>query len=225
MSRALYWDIDGTLLDMPRKAPSRHALAVEIVVGRLPSALPGAGKTDYQILSEMAASLGLGAPTHSEVVHLALAELGDITVRDLVSDPATLRPGCIYALRRAQEIGWVNRVATGNMRRRAVAKLESVGIDNEFDLANSLFGDTAGSRFELVSQIGQVGDVLSVTVGDTELDIRASRASRVPCIGVNESAESRTLFHDLGADLVIADLEVGKGAMLDYLRTKYVPQT
>ena len=220
MSQALYWDIDGTLLDMPRKAPSRHALAVEVVAGRRPSALHGAGKTDYQILVEMVASLGFEPQLHLEVVDLALAELDRSTVRDLASQPAKLRLGCISTLRQAQTLGWQNRIATGNTRRRAVAKLESVGIGDKFDLANSLFGDSAASRFQLVSPLGQLGDVLSVTVGDTELDIRASRASRVPCVGVNENAESRALFRDLGADLVIADLEEGKGALLDYLQSR-----
>ncbi len=105
-------------------------------------------------------------------------------------------------------------LVTGNYAEAARIKIEAVGIDPAWFVANG-FGEQAPTRAELVGLAMEAADVLAsrpirahdvIVIGDTPRDVEAARANGCRCLGVATGNYTWEVLVAAEADVVLADL-------------------
>lgn len=219
LSQLVLWDIDGTLLKCPSKGLDRHELAIQAVRPDIKSNSPRRpGCTDFEVVQDK--TRGVQDWSMDEAAS-ALAALEEITRSDLASNPCQRLPGVASSLVWMRGLGWKHALMTGNTRARALNKLESAGLAQEFDWSLSAFGDGAASRAELAEQasatlVGAKVDV-AVAIGDTPLDVSAAKSIGLPVVAVASGSFNLAALRGSRPDLAISDLVTGRprlGAMM-----------
>lgn len=130
--------------------------------------------------------------------------------RTLPETAGRLMPGVPALLRALRETEGVRLgLATGNLRRGAMMKLEHYGIRPFFRSGG--FGDDSERRSEVVALAirrlgGRPGGRNPVyVVGDTPLDVEAAKANRALAVGVTTGSSSAEELARAGADIVFPD--------------------
>lgn len=200
MIRAVFWDIDGTLIASGGAgvrafgAVARHTFGSDDGVG----GISFAGRTDVSIVREFFAARGIAATPENEArflqdyVHWLEHYLQDI--------PGRVLPGVRDALAalRAMHGGPVLGLLTGNIRLGAELKLRRYGLWSEF--ACGAFSDDHHDRNRLAAIARDRGCELlgrdlagseMLVIGDTPLDIECARAVGARCLAVATGQVSR----------------------------------
>jgi phosphoglycolate phosphatase len=184
-----------------------------------------AGNTDRNVLDQVMAHRGLRL---GEADIRRIFEGIAVELRDLLREkPAREVAGAGVLLARLVADDFALGLVTGNIRKCAYLKLESVRLDRFFEFGG--FGDEhaerakiARSALEAARAAGiEVEDGAICLVGDTPFDVAAGKALGVPVIGVASGKFGLDALRDSGATLSIADysdVDYLLGWMADTLR-------
>jgi phosphoglycolate phosphatase-like HAD superfamily hydrolase len=178
MKRALFWDIDGTLLTTGRAGIIAWERAAEETFGRHVSLdqLKTAGLTDTQIAARLAAAL-CDAP--SEEQRLAVLRRYEAHLPSCLPKRAgRVLPGVVEVLDAASaREDVVNLLLTGNTRAGATAKLTHYGLERYF--SDGAFSDGCPDRLEIAAKARAMlhagTAVQSIVIGDTPHDVRCGK--------------------------------------------------
>lgn len=206
MKRALFFDIDGTLLVAPGAGRSAFAQAIEDVFDLSVDMRPinFAGATDMGVvttlLDEHACAYSqeqLKAFFHRLSVHLEA---------NLLNRSPELYPGVFAFLERAAD-AYPFALVTGNARRCAELKLQHTGIDHFFTMVGG-YGDDDACRIRMTElAMERIGVHEGYLFGDTPRDIQAAKATGLIAVAVTTGAYD---YHQLAKhdpDLTIESFE------------------
>jgi phosphoglycolate phosphatase-like HAD superfamily hydrolase len=216
------FDIDGTILRT--HGAGREALdeAFARVCGWKDATVgvPIGGSTDSAIVRGVAARFGVAWPDDDAAPWDAQAfedAYLDGLSRRLATGRAERCPGVTDLLEALVGRAHVALV-TGNWPAGARMKLAAVGLDGRFALG--AFGDDAVDRNALVpiacARAREAGWSWSraVVVGDTPADVACARAGGAMAIAVETGFSPSPDLAAAGPDLLIRDLDAGRGAVL-----------
>jgi phosphoglycolate phosphatase-like HAD superfamily hydrolase len=217
--RFLLWDVDGTLVRAGDLGAAVFDVALEAVVGMLPSTRPRmSGKTDPQIVRDYLVALDrpetdglVDAVLRRAEGNLAAAAAGG----ELVAGGSAC-PGTGEVLRRlASDPRVVSTLLTGNIAPNALVKVAAFGLDRWLDLSLGGYGSDEADRNLLVPvALRRLAAERGVNlapgdawvIGDTPRDLECARAAGTKCLLV---ATGRYRFAELAAlepDAVLEDL-------------------
>ena len=219
-TRVLLWDIDGTLIRIKRPNSSSPHKNVLLKRGHTfdQSVVGLSGRTDFEVFQELTKG-----ELDRNVLSMVFKELDEESRRLDELSTFDLLPGVQTALKTLASMGWVHGILTGNTRARLAAKLEKVGIADNFS-QNLLFGCEFGDSRELIAL--RAREFLSsqnfstvVVVGDTPSDINAARLSDFPviCVATGNYSVSELLSHK--PDLLLRDLSADADGLESFLRS------
>lgn len=192
----LLWDIDGTLLRVPKGAVTAWRTAVRAVLGCEPDwpALDTSGATDVSIAQQICTLVG---QDKGWVEPLLARYLEELPAR-LAEHPPVALPNVATVLAHvAAAPGYENLLLTGNLRGAAWAKLSACGLDAfRWDGA---FGDIGPERNQVAAAAQQRvattwGEgARMLVIGDTPRDIAAARfiGAKVVAVATGSYAAER----------------------------------
>jgi len=207
MTRAVLWDLDGTLVDSAEFhwRSWRDTLAAEGHPITYQQFLDSFGQKNDRILP-----LWMGADTPPERM-TRIGDAKEAEYRRLAQTHGlTSLPGGAEWLRRLHARGWRQAIASSAPRQNVEVMLRALGVDQELDAIVAAEDVTAGKPDPQVflaaaSRLG-VPPERCVVVEDAAVGVEAARRAGMKAIGVN-----RTLA--LQADLVVASLsDLGEDA-------------
>jgi phosphoglycolate phosphatase-like HAD superfamily hydrolase len=224
VTRLILFDIDGTLVltaNAGRRALSRAFEELFAVANAL-DGVAIAGRTDYWIVAEVAATHGLPCDMHA-VERIRAAYLRHLPVE--IEEPSphkAVMPGVrslLDALAKRDDAYLA--LLTGNFEEGARVKLEYFDLWRYFRCG--AFGDNVPDRNGLLARaLARVracggpavdpGDV--VIVGDTPLDVAVAVAGGTRSVAVATGGYDMKTLRASGADVVLNDLSDG-AAVLD----------
>ena len=217
----LLWDIDGTLITMRGGARDKHAQAFATALGvAVPPSPSTAGKTDGQIMAELATAAGIELT--NELLAAMFVELTAITQRELTHEAAEAAPGVPGLLAHAHERGWRHGLLTGNIPERAEIKLTSAGLTEFLDPRFAFTGQLPAPRTELgrtaAAALAEFPDCdPCIVIGDTPLDIAAARAGGFTMLSVATGGFDTAALAAHRPDLVVRDMHVDRHLVEEFL--------
>jgi phosphoglycolate phosphatase len=218
MKKLLLFDIDGTLISVEKTA-SRQMLR-RVVEEVFEIVLPPefvfqlGGKTDYQIMTEIAQTLTLPTKWVEERRSLIYNKLVEHTTP--LSNPAQMRvlagvEELIATLQRRADV--TLGLLTGNIQPTAYLKLAPHGLTPAFGFG--AFGDDHIERtmlppIALARANAHVGKSAfspenTVIIGDTLNDIRCAKAHNIKVVAVASGHDSAEALRHAKADVVVED--------------------
>jgi phosphoglycolate phosphatase len=215
--KLILFDIDGTLIwpDGSGRAAMSRALSELFGVAGPADSLPMAGKTDWQIITELLIAVGID---HSSV-DASLSECFEAIARHMVQTTQerqiSVCPG-VPAL-----LGWLSAhpdavlgLLTGNLATTAPIKLRAANLDPTLFCIGA-YGNDGRIRSQLPTVAVDRAQTLTghtfsgkdvVIIGDTPADITCGRHLGVTAIGVATGRYSPDVLIAAGADYVFPDL-------------------
>ena len=169
----LLWDVDGTIVHPVSSHDLFHAVSMEFG-GVAPTIKPKkAGKTDSRIAQEYLLEYGIKDIQINQFVD-ALNKLSD----EFYSNHQMMQvEGITNALQQAFDIGWHNKLYTGNTSSRAIGKLKSANVPLEIiNTEESYFLGEYPSRLEGVNSIITQGYAEIIVIGDTSYDYEIAKS-------------------------------------------------
>lgn len=215
MNFLLLFDIDGTLLSIPKKGMQIVSESLNEQFQRSME-LPHksfSGQTDWQIFRETLAHHGFDL-SESENEWKKFKEIYGSKFEELISiNDVKVHNGAIETTQNLSKITHVQLgLLTGNIKMTAYKKLRLIGIDQQFE--NGAFGDDHWKR-EWLGSIA-IERFLSknnserskvVIIGDTPRDVDVAKYIGAVSIGVTNGAYSRDDLHNHGADFIVSELQ------------------
>jgi phosphoglycolate phosphatase len=215
--KLILFDIDGTLIwpDGAGRAAVNRALSELFGVAGLTDSLPMAGKTDWQIITELLMDVGIDQSS----VDASLSECFEAVARHTVQTTQERQiracPG-VPAL-----LGWLSvhpeailGLLTGNLATTAPVKLRAAKLDPAIFCIGA-YGNDGRIRSQLPAVAIDRAQALTghtfsgkdvVIIGDTPADITCGRHLGVTAIGVATGQYSLDPLIAAGADYVFPDL-------------------
>lgn len=201
-TRALFWDIDGTLLMTGRAGLIAWERALDTVAaGAAFPALRPDGLTDHQIAEWLLNGAGAGAgelPRLVEYYERGLAQALPLRQGRVLDNVTTLLDW--LAADRRDVVSWL---VTGNTSAGAAAKLSHYGLASYFrgaegDPLNGSFSERVEPRANIVRRgVERAAAVLpgfdpaeGLVIGDTPHDIEGAHAMGVPVLAVATNTHS-----------------------------------
>ncbi len=183
--KALFWDVDGTLLTTARAGVFSLEAALEEVAG-VRTSLQGmatAGLTDYSIAEAALASVGHA--TDEPTVQRFLRIHGEQLPAFLHRREGEVLPGVREVLEDLDGRDDVaNLLLTGNTEAGAAAKLAHYGLDGYFRLGGA-FSVGPGERAEIARRaLPFANGAQAFVIGDTPADVECGRAIEARTIAV-----------------------------------------
>ena len=215
--RLVLWDIDGTLVDTAGYGRDAFADAFESLFGRRPTGkVPMAGHTDHEIALAILERNGVdGAEAHLPRMWEALAD-ALATKEPEIRAKGHAKPGAREALDAlAGRRDVVQSLLTGNIEANAAVKLAAFGLERQLDFEVGAYGSHRGVRADLVAvacarasdKTGvEIRPSQAVLVGDTPLDVVASRLGGARAVAVATGPYDADELRAAGADAVLPDL-------------------
>jgi len=215
----LLFDVDGTLL---QAGFQEHNLALKAAVrdicGRYPDTnlIPLAGRTDTEILLDMAKCVGVNADAdHLRRMFAAASAEFDRSCSDDVRN--LVIPGVRPALDRFRQAGATMGLLTGNIEPIAWRKRTAAGLREFFSFG--AFGDESGYRPDLAPlAAGRAGSPVhprdSYVIGDTPLDIDCGRSCEMHTVAVGTGRYSVAELRAWNPSFVCESLEEFAGWLL-----------
>ncbi|MFC2076761.1 HAD family hydrolase [candidate division KSB1 bacterium] len=214
--RLVLFDIDGTLLLAgPACTGSlREAIQRTYQVDRLTDGYRFGGKTDPQIVVELAAAAGVAPETVSAGLDDALQLYLDLMKQRLPADSRPrLLPGVKDLLGRLEEDdGFTVGLLTGNLEDGARQKLAYFDLNRFFPFG--AYGSDSADRSDLPAVALErarefAGRTFApseaVVVGDTEHDVRIARQSGLISLAVATGSRTVEYLAEFGSDHVFPD--------------------
>ena len=215
--RILLFDIDGTLLNPANEGRVCLTQALTEVFGTAGpiEGFPMAGKTDWQIVTELMTAAGLSPDRIDAGREAAFAAYARIVAEAAPTLQMVLLPGVATLLEAlAQESGFSLGLVTGNVREAVPHKLGAVGIDPA-QFSFGAYGSERPHRNELPglalarleTQLGEpVGRERVLVIGDTARDIECARHAGVKVLAVATGHTSAEALAEHKPDYVLPDL-------------------
>lgn len=202
--KILFWDIDGTLLQVGKAGLYAFDHAVQEIYGRTIDyrQIKTSGMTDSYIAKQIIELISSQTATAEDIDRLT-TRYEQLLADYLADHPGRILNGAyemITSLHEHSDI--VQLILTGNSRHGAKVKLSYHGLDPFFDFDHSAFGDGCFDRNEISAKAKQiVRDVYpSVTsdniyvIGDTPNDVRCGKSINARTIAV---ASGRFTYEEL----------------------------
>ncbi len=214
------FDIDGTILNL-KKGIARDIFAdtfskvfgVKILPENLPSF---SGKTDLQILSDIADSIDLPFQQISERINSIWEILYRKFEKEVTNENIELLPGINDLLAELEKRNdYAIGLVTGNFKRNAYLKLKTVELSHKFNFG--AFGCDNENRNILpklaLNRAVQMNKVSTsfeskkaIVIGDTFRDILCAKANGMTSIAVETGAETIENLRDYSPDFILKDL-------------------
>lgn len=220
------FDIDGTILSCHRQTRAILGAALETVFGSAGDleGYPFSGRTDHQIVSDLAASAGVSPERFADGLPRVRTIYLELLEERLDGRRMTLFPGVVelldaLAARRTVTLG----LLTGNWEGGARTKLSRFDLNGYFPFG--AFGDDQPMRrglppIALANARRVVGRTFrpeeTVIIGDSPLDVDCARAHGMLSVAVTTGWTSREELEAAGADRVVDGLADG-AALLEEL--------
>jgi phosphoglycolate phosphatase-like HAD superfamily hydrolase len=209
----VFWDIDGTLISIPKKSSQRHLEVVEQYTKKsLKKIGLNQGKTDIGIIKEIFEFNGIYF--NRQDLQACLHSLNNRSKREITEFSNSINLGVENALDFCNELGVINSILTGNTRFRAIHKLTTINLISKFSLDLGFYGDKFFTREELVESAVKYAKKSKmqniVLVGDTKLDIGAAQKNRVKIIAVSTGKESYRSLKRLKPDFILSNFSRDK---------------
>jgi phosphoglycolate phosphatase len=210
LQRTLVLDLDGTLVDTAGDliATLNFVLASE----KLEPALFTEGVT----MVGRGARAMLAAALAAQAEDIAPARLDRLTqtfiahYRTRIAELSRPFPGAIAALDRFAGDGWTLAICTNKLEGLSRLLLRELDLEQRFRViaGQDTFGVAKPDPLHLARTIAAAGGDLAgaVMVGDTEIDVKAARATGIPVVAVS-FGYSAVPAEELGADAVIKAFE------------------
>jgi phosphoglycolate phosphatase len=203
-------DLDGTLVDT---AGDLTATLNDVLVGEgLPAVPLNTARTmvGHGARAMLAnALLAAGVTTETERLDNLVAVFLDIYT-SRIAETSRPYPGAVAALDRLAADGWRLAVCTNKFERHSRLLLSALGIADRFAAiaGQDTFGVRKPDPRHLEETIREAGGSAgrAVMVGDTEVDVQAARAAKVPVIAV-DFGYSRIPVAELSPDTVISHFD------------------
>jgi HAD superfamily hydrolase (TIGR01509 family) len=199
-SRAVLWDLDGTLVDSEEFhwQSWRDTLASEGLSVTYEQFLDSFGRKNDPIMREW---LGAG---YSPERAARLADMKEADYRRLVAAHGlTPLPGAREWLTRMHEAGWKQAIVTSAPRANAEVMLQALGLGHVFETVVVAEDVSLGKPDPEVFLTGAarlgVEPSRSVVVEDAATGIEGARRAGMKCVGVNKRIE-------LPADVLVGSL-------------------
>lgn len=216
MSRAVVFDLDGTLADTPA-AIADLITSVLTDLGRPPSPDSVLATVGKPLEASLAALLGTTAddPLTATAAKRYRARFGDAV---LSRGPALLFPGVADGLDRLREGGWRLAVATSKISRSAHDLLAATGIADRFEV---VVGHDMVSRGKPDPEMGlralaalDAEPARSWYVGDTVTDVRMALAAGMRALAVTYGVDGAQALAAAGAGPVAESFGAVVSALL-----------
>ncbi len=221
--KLIVFDIDGTLIDMSGAGSRAMNRAFAQLFGweNALKSISFAGRTDLAIVRSVFDTLGK-LYSHPEHLHDDVRSLftcyESILPEEITRTPYKPTPGALELIDTLRTLPRLRiGLATGNLKRAALMKLESAGIN--LDHSFGAFGNETADRSELVRHAIEQGvhsiDTTEPTksikwkayvIGDTPHDISAAQAAGVHAIAVATGPFSIERLQACNPDLAARDL-------------------
>ncbi len=183
----ILWDIDGTLVSIPKNGSKRHLEVIQKYTTRkLIEPVSNNGKTDIGLIQDIFEFNHLEFNTHDLQRCLHLLNLKSMSEK--YESTISVNPGIEDALEHCKKIGATNSILTGNSKSRAIDKLRSTNLISKLSIELGFFGDHDLSREELVRSAKNFAATSKwqriILIGDTPLDVQAAKKHSVKIIAV-----------------------------------------
>jgi phosphoglycolate phosphatase len=205
------FDIDGTLLDTSGAGREAFIRGLARVTGAHDELayVSFAGNTDRNVLDQVMAARGLRLG--AEDIRCIFDEIAEELRNLLRARPAREVAGAGAFLARLAAEGMALGLVTGNIRKCAYLKLESVGFEQYFGFGG--FGDEHAERADIGRSALAAAKAAGIEasegggclVGDTPFDVAAGLALGLPVIGVASGKYGEQALLSAGASIVAAD--------------------
>lgn len=216
MRTLVLWDIDRTLLYLPRVGGSWFLQALADITGHTPApsaALSFAGRTDRWIARQLLLEVGV-EPSEDMITRLYDAATTHASAdRQRIAEHGVVLPGVSEVLGElAGRPDVVQTLVTGNLKPIAGFKVEAFGLDKYLDLEIGSYGGTSEDRAVLVAEAitgagRRYGEQFRVVVvGDTPHDVQGALAQQARAVGVATGGFDADALHASGAHAVLPDL-------------------
>jgi phosphoglycolate phosphatase len=212
-SHLVLFDIDGTLVHCgptPRRAFKQALMDVFGTAGPIDNWIFD-GKTDPLIVQELMNEAG--AAHDQSLVDKALELYAEAVKKELPKEAKKIiYPGVVALLNELENMPVLIGLLTGNVKKGAKAKLESMGLWNYFSFG--AFADDSAIRRELADIAVEKAFKISgqrfsgrqiVIIGDTEHDIKCGKHLGAKSIGVGTARSSALQLLVHGADYAFDD--------------------
>jgi phosphoglycolate phosphatase-like HAD superfamily hydrolase len=215
--RVLLFDIDGTLLDPANEGGVCLGRALEDVYGRTGPIdhYDMAGKTDWQIITDLMRMAGLDSETIDASLPAAFAAYARHVEIAAPTFNMQLLPGVTDLITQlADDPGFILGLVTGNVREAAPFKLQAVGLDPGL-FTFGAFGSEHMDRnrlpalalYRLEQHLGfTVAPESALVIGDTPHDIACARHARVQVLCVATGTYSRQALEVHNPDYLLDNL-------------------
>ncbi len=226
--RILLFDIDGTLMDAANEGQVCLRRALEDIYGVVGpiDTYNMAGKTDWQIVTDLMREAGLDA--HTIVVGLPAAFTAYARHVEIAAPTFKMHalPGVTALLAQlADDPGYLLGLVTGNVRQAVPHKLRAVAIDPGL-FTFGAFGSEHQDRnklpalalYRLGQQLGSpVPTESALVIGDTPRDIACARHTGLQVLCVATGTFSRDQLEPHNPDYLLDDL-IDTDTVMDILR-------
>lgn len=208
------FDLDGTLVDSSADlaAAVNHVLASlgapPLAVEQVRRNIGGGGQ---RMLARSLADSGMTAPNPLDSLYDRMIDYYTVHI----ADETRPYPGVTDTLAMLSEAGVKLAVVTNKGEQLAARLLDALGLANRF--ATVIGGDSVAkgkpAPDPLIEMLRRCAADRAAFVGDSEFDIAAAKAARLPCVAVSYGYPGKPVT-ELGADAVIDDF----GALPEALR-------
>lgn len=218
MKILLIWDIDGTLLDVKRAGRAAMDLAFEKKFGveNAFSKVNMSGRLDKVILSDALKIHHIHVKSMVTLQKDFFVEYEGILKTLLASEyEGFIYPGVRNILKNvSQSSHIVNAIGTGNCKRGALAKLESLSINDYFRFGG--YGDEYIQRGELIKGVIELANTNYnmafekeniYVIGDTIHDVNAAKYANVKSIAVLTGSDDYQKINGSKPDFIFDDFE------------------
>lgn len=215
--RLILFDIDGTLIwpDGAGRAAMSHALTEVFGVAGPADSLPMAGKTDWQIITELLMAAGLGQSSIDAGLPRCFQAIARHTAQTTRERQIRACPGVRPLLARLYaHPGAVLGLLTGNLATTAPIKLRAANVDPALFCVGA-YGNDVPTRSQLPAVAVARAQALTthtfsgkdvIIIGDTPADVTCGQHLGVTAIGVATGHYTPEALGTAGADYVFPDL-------------------
>jgi|SRR5438309_3479411 len=213
---AILFDIDGTLIESGGAGAVSWRMAFEDLYG-VPADIgkyTDAGMTDPQVGRLTFESVIGRQPTIRELAQLLARRQRHLPEAVAHARGYRVLPGVKELLPRLGHEGYLLGLTTGGTEAAAHAKLERAHLNRYFSFGG--YGTASNTRVELTQEAIRRASALAgrklerdeiLDVGDTPLDVEASKQAGALSVGVASGHYSQEQLSKAGADFVLGSLE------------------
>ncbi len=221
MGLIVFWDIDGTLLSIPKISTNRHLRAVaEYTQKNIAPINTEPGQTDLGIIKELFESNKFHYKDKN--LNECLNVLNLISLIEIDTTSNVVNPGILEALKYVSQVGGVNTLLTGNSEVRAHHKLKVLELESFFNFKLGHFGGEYLTRSELVlgakNSLSKSLFSRMILIGDARNDIIAAKSCDLDIIAIATGKHNFLELHELKPNLILENLLVDREVFRNYIR-------